>query len=504
MSAFDWRARVRDLWAALDRIQEHGFSLNPLDVLRNVAALRDLVAHVWQVATEPPPGDPAAVEAAAVTWRRLGDALDARAGDLGAARGSLPTTWRGDAADGCDRTLRLLGDRFDDAASLARRAARILSAYADELTTARRRHADAAEALRAARDRIGPCAPWEWADLLGDVVRSVREAVDAVTSAYERAGRAAEGCEGELATIADRMPFPTGDGVPALTAFDLLDRHTRDETKRPLVGDTADRARQRYESLSAADQAEVDRLLAGLPTSEHRAWLLAALAGGADVTTLGRFAGRIDDLPPDALADVLDPTSTTLQQQSTTTCGSASLVFARMLNDPVYALRVLDGYDATTGSTDTTGKPDDRFAAEELAAKARTNDARDGSGGWSMPWPDAIGTSPWGAAEEMNGAAGVPGTGYGVGLVESDSPDDRRGAYQDLARAADQGRVSPLYVGDDASPRHVVLVVGRTEAGLQVYEPGRGVVVTVSEDVFVSGDVSVLGGWSRPWATVAP
>jgi len=60
-----------------------------------------------------------------------------------------------------------------------------------------------------------------------------------------------------------------------------------------------------------------------------------------------------------------------------------------------------------------------------------------------------------------------------------------------------------MYVGDGTIPRHVVFVVGSTDSGLLVYEPGGGGVVEISERDFVSGDTSVLG-WERPWAVVAP
>ena len=119
----------------------------------------------------------------------------------------------------------------------------------------------------------------------------------------------------------------------------------------------------------------------------------------------------------------------------------------------------------------------------------------------TLLWPDAIGTSPWGAAEEMNGTAG--GDGYGVALVDSDSPSDRQQAYDAVELAALDGRPAPMYVGDGTITRHVVLVVGSTDTGLLVYEPGGGGVVEISERDFVSGDTSVLG-WERPWAVVAP
>jgi hypothetical protein len=308
-----------------------------------------------------------------------------------------------------------------------------------------------------------------------------------------------------------------------MSAFELMNVVSAAQGKRPLVGDVARRAAERYESLGEGAREVVDRLLAAAPSPEHRAWILAALASGASLETLANFAERIDGVDASGLAAILDPTQVKLVQQSDTTCGSASLVVARMLNDPVYALKVLAGHDATTGQDVPVPELDDlprktleadgvaetdaeyalraRFHEAELQAKARTNDTVGTDGERTLPWPDALGTSPWGAAEEMNGVAG--GDGYGVKLVDSGSPDDRQQAYDTLERAGRDGRPAPVYVGDGTSPRHVVLVVGAGDGTLQVYEPGSGMTVTVTEDAFVRGDVN-LGGWGKPWAVVAP
>lgn len=65
-----------------------------------------------------------------------------------------------------------------------------------------------------------------------------------------------------------------------------------------------------------------------------------------------------------------------------------------------------------------------------------------------MPWPPGLGT-PWGASEEMNNGAGVPGE------------------------------------------------------NLKIYDPGNGQVVEVSRTDFVAGTFEVAG-WDRAWATAVP
>lgn len=503
MSVLDWRARVRDLWGLLDDLDELGFSLDPRQVADNLSVLWDLVNRVRYVATEPPPGDPSQVEGAADDWKALADVLGSASSDLAGQVAAVGGTWTGGAAAACTRTLRLLARRADDGSVLALSAHDALHRYADELRSARARHGQTGDHLRSAGGRMRPCWPWEADDMVRGVLADVADAARAAIGAYQAAGEAAEVCDRVLARVRDEMPFP--GGAPGLSAFDMIGLHEPGTQRRPLAGDVATRADAAYLALTPQDRATVDALLAQAPTTQHRAWVLAALAAGASVVTLTAFAARIGGERADRLRRLLDPTAQptgTLEQQSPTTCGSASLLVARMLTDPVYALWVLDGFDARTGETDHR-ELNERFAELEREVKARTNDVVDRSGGLTLPWPSGLGTPPWGAGEELNNGAGVPGTGYEVGLVDTDSPADRRRAYDALAASAASGRPAPLYVGDDASPRHVVLVVGRTGDGLQVYDPARGAVVAVREDDFVSGDLS-LSGWQRPWAVVTP
>ena len=112
MIDLDWQGKVRALWRALDSLQEGGFSLDPRDLAHNVAALWAAINRVAEIATDPPPGEPAAIEAAAERWRSLADALDVRAAGLEALVRGLPEGWRG--AVGRDQPRR--GDRHRPAA----------------------------------------------------------------------------------------------------------------------------------------------------------------------------------------------------------------------------------------------------------------------------------------------------------------------------------------------------------------------------------------------------
>lgn len=500
---------VQSLWRTLDQLDEAGFSLNPLDLVQNIQAAGRLVEQVYRVATQPPPGDPATSARAAQEWSALARALTATTDQVDADRTHRRAVWKGTAAQAFDSTARTLDTRLTDAATAARRAAVALEDHAEALARAQRRHADVGGSLRRARDEI-PRHPGEL-DQLDDVVRHLREAVVAAIESWRDAGAAAKACANELAAVEAAMPFPDGS-APGMRALDTLGQHEPGSGRRPLVDGVLDRARDAYDALSPQDRAAFDELMAGAASERHRAWLLATLAAGHGIDTLRRFAERINTVPnPDSL---LDPESLLrhdgpFTQTTGTTCGSSSLVYANMLRDPVLALDVLTGYDASTGETDDPDRtPADRFTELETAMKQRTDDPRiDPEGGWtpgniSMPWIPALGTSPWAAAEELSAMA-PEGVRYEVDMVDPASSDDKQDAYQQLVDATDQGHPAVLYVGDETSPRHVVLVYAHADGSIEIYEPGHGQSVVVTQEQFVNGEFSV-GGWSKPWAVVTP
>lgn len=480
---------LRELWELLDEVQEAGFSLNPLDLVDNIRAIGELIQRVWTIASEPPAGDVEQIEAAAQVWRQVSGAMDDHAGGLRAI--DVAQVWSGEAASACTLTVRRLATRYDDAVPLAQDAYRALISYADLIGDAQRLHSGVGDRLQAARGQLHWCAPWDIPDMISGVVDTLVDAIRTAIDAYQMADTAAEDCCAALERVADRMPFPEAL-APGMSAFELMNVLSAREGQRPLVGDVVARASAQYDTLSAEDRARVDALMETAPSERHQAWILAAMAAGTSVDDLTTFAERIGEESSADLTRLLDPTAHQLVQQSGTTCGSASLVMAHMLNDPVYALSVLDPEETIN----------ERLKAEEETVHARTNDWTNESG-LTMPWPTRLGTMPWGAAEEMNGAAGVDGTGYGATMVDSDSADDRQEAYDALNRAVADGRSAPVFVGNETLPRHVVLCIGRTDTGLQFYEPGCGGIVEVSEEDFVNGDVN-LGGWDRPWAIVTP
>lgn len=189
-------------------------------------------------------------------------------------------------------------------------------------------------------------------------------------------------------------------------------------------------------------------------------------------------------------------------QQSPVTCGSAALTVARMLASPEFARWIVGGMDPKGGPPDSRPEQD-RFAEHERAVMNRTNGFRAG-GQWSIPWPHAVGTPPWGAKRELEYAAARPGAAYAMRFVRLGSSDALRDAHRDLGRLVREGLPALLYIGNAWLPRHVTLVLpGDGDALLDVYDPATGSVTELAADRFASRTLGIAG-WNVPWIAVQP
>ena len=188
-------------------------------------------------------------------------------------------------------------------------------------------------------------------------------------------------------------------------------------------------------------------------------------------------------------------------QQSTVTCGSASLTVARMLVSQELAQWIVNGVDPKGGPTDSRSETD-RFAEHEREVMNRTNGIRAAGGKLNVPWPRALGTPPWGAEKELEFGAARPGAAYAMRLVRLGSIDALRDVHRDLVRLVREGLPALLYIGNAWAPRHVTLVLPGA-GGLDVYDPATGSVTELAPDRF-AGRTLGIAGWNVPWFTVQP
>ncbi|GAA2742560.1 hypothetical protein GCM10009868_12990 [Terrabacter aerolatus] len=191
-------------------------------------------------------------------------------------------------------------------------------------------------------------------------------------------------------------------------------------------------------------------------------------------------------------------------QQTSTTCGSASLTVARMLADPAFAQWIRDGIrkDARDGDVPDSGTETQRFAAYEQVVAARTNGLVGAGRRLQLPWPRALGTPPWGAVNELELGAADPTSHYAVAWFRHRGRVGLGHTYADLRDWVRPGRPALLYVGNAWAPRHVVLVLPPTgDQHLDVYEPSAGRVVDLPQHGFVERRLAIAG-WNVPWAAV--
>ncbi len=191
-------------------------------------------------------------------------------------------------------------------------------------------------------------------------------------------------------------------------------------------------------------------------------------------------------------------------QQSSTTCGSASLTVARMLVNPAFARWITSGLgkDARDDDVPDGRTPRERFASYEQVVAGRTNSIVGAGGRLQPPWPRALGTPPWGARNEIEFGASDPAADYDVAWFRLGSAARLEQAYATLHARVAPGRPALLYIGNAWLPRHVVLVMPPSRgADLDVYEPSVGRVVGLPREAFVARRLR-LAGWDVPWGAV--
>jgi hypothetical protein len=174
-----------------------------------------------------------------------------------------------------------------------------------------------------------------------------------------------------------------------------------------------------------------------------------------------------------------------------------------MLVSAEFAAWICNGINPKGGPPDSRSEAE-RFAENEREVMCRTNRFHSAGGKLNMPWPQSLGTPPWGAEKELEDGAARPGAAYRMRVVALSSTVALRRAHQDLATLVRSGLPALLYIGNTRLPRHVTLVLpGDGGAQLDVYDPAIGSVTELAPDRFAAGMLGIAG-WNVPWITVQP
>lgn len=490
--------RLADLRSLLATVQE-------LDLWPPWDTVGRLVELVGQAATAtmlPPDPDPAALTSARTGWRMLDQRADSATADLVRVPFHVSTAvWEGGSGDSFRSSVTELSGRVRSVRTACDSVEGTLEGLTGDMTGVRDAH-------RAGREKIldnleiswSDLLPWEAYDLLtrrrGLVVDGVRETLGAYEDAAELVLAADRAIRRALDAVELPTRLPTAGGI---STVDLLNGW--DDDRGLLSGAALARYEHRFAELSPGQQRELREALASARSDAERAAILAGVGGGLAGAALTRYLQHLRTMDRRDIErmDPLTSPSDDVTQPDQTTCGSSSLVMARMLNDPAYAMWMRTGYDPETGETDPRSF-EERFDDESFRVKTLTNDATSPEGEPQQPWPSFLGTPPWGAASEMNAHAGVPGSEYGNDVVD---PSDPGRTFDAVQRASEDGHAVPLYIGDEWSPRHVVLVTGTDGDSLEVYDPASGSTTTISRDEFEGNDLGT-SGWDQAWTAVVP
>lgn len=253
------------------------------------------------------------------------------------------------------------------------------------------------------------------------------------------------------------------DQPPLVTFWRRLSRDLREHRKPPRVLVARGVALMR-EQRAFVRRAVALGCTAAAPDEIRRR--LSRLTGGAEGQPVDRpWADRV-------LAQIG-------RQPDRRTCGAASLVLARMLDDRAWAEVVLEA----------------GVADQVLATHRRVTGPLDATGRAQAPWWRTLGTPPWAIAREL--------ATHGPRRRVVPTWRRRERLAGRVAAAVDGGHSVVWYVGSRWLPRHVVLVVGRRGDRWVVFDPAIGRVVELAERAFVSGRPAIAG-WHRTWALVLP
>lgn len=489
----------------------------------------DLIGTMVEIATEAPDPAPGDIDDAAAVWRRLGRTWNGACTDVTRTRTKTTTVqWEGDAGNNYRSSLTALEDRMDSVEPATTQIDSALGTLSTKMTAARTRHGDAWDELNEhASISWGDLWPWELKDYIAGILRAVVHGAQELLGAYQDANSAITTAARDIRNAVDEIELPheLPDGVSPVSGVNLFVGGGEGNDSGPLRGNVVERANDAMEAMTPEERAAARRLLASAPDDASRGWLLAAIAAGATGATLLNYSRKLGQLTP-AQRRALDPTthSGVFTQPDSTTCGSASLLLAKMLNDPLYAMEVMTGYDPRTGQQVGDPGPVDadrnplpagatpeqiamhnRFQHAAIELHHQTNGLTTHDGKFNGWWPEAAGTSPGSAARQMDGDGGS-GTGgnYETRYVDPDNPG---ATFDRIARAADNGQAVPVYTYDvdgTSGGAHVVLVTGTDDGRLRVYEPESGETRYTTREDFDSRQLSGSMGWDKPLVAILP
>ena len=486
--------------SAYDQISTIIHRLEQLADLLNPVGLVEAIGQAISIVATPLPGDAGELRTLASSFANAARDSEPIAGDLHTmADQKLPDVWRGDVAVTASEVVNDAGDLVQQLPPAFTYAASAIDNYAGTLTQLEGQRQELLQQLYNASHSVPnvdvfgidiPIDPAEWSAWIDAIRNLIYGSIDL----YNNLQDAADILAGQFADVQSKAGagMALGAGM-SLTDAVVLAATTVDGSD--LLGNTQlTRLAEIMAAMTPAERARLDAVL-GQNSTLAQAYILKALAAGNPLSRVITFAGQIRGEPNPWLIEHLSlggiPGELSYQDQplvqtTQTECGSASIVAAQVLSDPIFAYGLTTG----PGGTSLTGA---QFAARVAAMDQATHDFT------NTVWPQSLGTSPWGVAAGMNGgAAGGVGNpagpaGYGVNWVDDTDPRSAYPALQQAISAVDAGYPVPILLaptlGNLGNGMHYVLITGHSGNQLSIYDPEGGKITQVSESDFLNGDM---------------
>ena len=488
--------------SAYDQISTIINRLEQLADLLNPVSLVEAIGQTISIVASPLPGDAGELRALASAFTSAARDADPIGADLHTmADQKLPDVWQGDVAVTAAQVVNDAGDLVQQLPPAFMYAGSAIDSYAGTLTQLEGKRQELLQQLYNASHSVPnvdvfgidiPIDPAEWSAWIAAIRNLIYGSIDL----YNDLQDAADILAGEFADVQSKA----GAGMAVKAGMNLTDAVVLAATTvdgSDLLGNAQlTRLAEIMAAMTPAERARLDAVL-GQNSALAQAYILKALAAGNPLSRVLTFAGQIrgrssswliDHLSLGGVPGELSYDGTTLVQSTQTECGSASIVAAQVLSDPIFALGLTTG----KGGMPLTGA---QFAAQVAAEDQATHDYTN----MVRPWPQSLGTSPWGVAAGMNGgAAGGVGNpagsaGYGVNWVDDTDPRNSYPALQQAISAVDAGYPVPILLaptlGNLGNGMHYVLITGHSGNQLSIYDPEGGTITQVPESDFLNGDM---------------
>ncbi|MFJ9854717.1 peptidoglycan-binding protein [Streptomyces sp. NPDC101150] len=457
-----------------------------------------------------PAGSPHTIESLGRRYKRQSDAAaNVRDRVNKVAKHGLPDSWVGSTGAKAGEVVAAAGRDAEQMGEAFQKVGICLMNFADQLKEAKKIDKDGRHELNHALyildDEDGTWDNWFDDEASEQVLRKAQDAAnEGVVSMLQGAIMADESAR-LAAREMNKYTSEARAGQMSTSELSAADRLVLADTgaaggprelNEILSANDLQRSGQRMDEMNATDRAEFEKMLADAKTPEERAYLTKALASGRDMDTIHEFQGKIHGKDPKWLREHLTPVVTSKEgvtdgsthsvqfkgqewaqggDGQEGTCVASSMVTARAMVDPVYALELTGGESGQESDPDT-------FRERLIAEQHRVHEEGHGGKNWNSM--DLAGKEKV-AEKEVS-----PHTGANYDYTNTPNADARRDALPDIEEAVDEGKPVPIGVQgfDEKGVRsgHAMVIVGQEGGMLQIYNPW-GETMWVSEDDFVNG-----------------